>query len=340
MSDECDKTGPPWGDLAVEQYFIVRSSCHLLIPSLCTWDIKTLTRHLQTNWDHSSAETPDQQRKRLVAEFLELKLIPAEWMTNCEGDPLLIPPREPSTEEIETILRPYRCEKLRWHADNIYTGELCPMLLRTHYSNDEDEKKRHDEMMEKWTNGEIFGDEAWWAVLDDADIFNFGSDWRRIYDILPEVSYPIEFGCITKDDHRYFVRYIEPCEYGEMRPFFKRDLAARKQSDPQAWRDDRDSVIESVGMTMQSSATTTYIFIADEEAFESGRPRVIYLDGLRRIVREGRMDPERDDFGSIIGLRMTTYELLEYTTLDEKYRVNGEIGKELYQLTEEDLADP
>ncbi|GLI78223.1 hypothetical protein PoHVEF18_006531 [Penicillium ochrochloron] len=294
MSDECDKIGPPWGDLAVEQYFI-------------------------TNWDHSSAETPDQQRKRLVAEFLDLKLIPAEWMTNCEGDPSLIPPREPSTEEIETILRPYRCEKLRWHADNIYTGELCPMLLRTHYSNDEDEKKRHDEMMEKWTNGEIFGDEAWWAVLDDADIFNFGSDWRRIYDILPEVSYPIEFGCITKDDHR--------------------DLAARKQSDPQAWRDDRDSVIESVGMTMQSSATTTYIFIADEETFESGRPRVIYLDGLRRIVREGRMDPERDDFGSIIGLRMTTYELLEYTTLDEKYRVNGEIGKELYQLTEEDLAE-
>ncbi|BDD62830.1 hypothetical protein MPDQ_005333 [Monascus purpureus] len=53
MSDECDKTGPPWGDLAVEQYFI-------------------------TNWDHSSAETPDQQRKRLVAEFLDLKLIPAE----------------------------------------------------------------------------------------------------------------------------------------------------------------------------------------------------------------------------------------------------------------------
>lgn len=78
MSDECDKTGPPWGDLAVEQYFIVRSSCHLVIPLLCTWDIKTLTRHLQTNWDHSSAETPDQQRKRLVAEFLDLKLIPAE----------------------------------------------------------------------------------------------------------------------------------------------------------------------------------------------------------------------------------------------------------------------
>ncbi len=36
MSDECDKTGPLWGDLAVEQYFIVRSSYYLIIPLLCT----------------------------------------------------------------------------------------------------------------------------------------------------------------------------------------------------------------------------------------------------------------------------------------------------------------
>ena len=109
--------------------------------------MKTLTRHLETNWDHSSAESPDQQRKRLVAEFLDLNLIPVQWVQDCEGDPSIPAPREPSAEEIETILRPYRCDKLRWHADNLYTDEICPMLLRTHYSNDEDEKKRHDEMM-------------------------------------------------------------------------------------------------------------------------------------------------------------------------------------------------
>jgi hypothetical protein len=98
-------------------------------------------------------------------------------------------------------------------------------------------------------------------------------------------------------------------------------------------------MIESVGISLQRSATTTYIIIADEGAFESGRPRVLYLDGLRRIVREGRIDPKRDDIGCIVGSWMETTDLLEYATLDERYRVNGEIGKELYQLTEEDLAD-
>ena len=117
-----------------------------------------------------------------------------------------------------------------------------------------------------------FSEEAWWAVLDDADLFNFGSDWRRIYDILPEVAYPIQFGSLTKDDHGYFPRYIEPRDHVEIRSFFKRDLAAAKQRDPQAWRNDGDSMIESVGMSLQRSATTTYIIIADEEAFESGRP--------------------------------------------------------------------
>jgi hypothetical protein len=77
-----------------------------------------------------------------------------------------------------------------------------------------------------------------------------------------------------------------------------------------------------------------------KKLLESGRPRVLYLDGLRRIVHEGRIEPERDDIGSIAGLWMETRDLLEYATLDERYRVNWEIGKKLYQLTEEDLADP
>ena len=63
-------------------------------------------------------------------------------------------------------------------------------------------------------------------------------------------------------------------------------------------------MIESVGITMQGSVITIYIFIVDKEAFGSGRLRVIYLDGLRRIVREGCIDPKRDNFGSIIGLRI------------------------------------
>jgi hypothetical protein len=85
-----------------------------------------------------------------MAELLDLNPIPVQWIQDYEGDPSIPALREPSVEEIETIFRSYRCEKLRWHADNVYTDEICPILLRTHYSNDEDKKKRHDEMIEEW----------------------------------------------------------------------------------------------------------------------------------------------------------------------------------------------
>jgi hypothetical protein len=66
---------------------------------------------------------------------------------------------------------------------------VCPMLLRTHYAENEDGKKRHDKMMEEWIDVNQFYEEAWWAVLDDVDLFDFGSEWRRIYDVLPEIAY-------------------------------------------------------------------------------------------------------------------------------------------------------
>lgn len=275
----------------------------------------------------------------MVAEFLHLNLIPIEWVEDCEGNSYITPPRAPTTEEIDTILRPFRCDPLRWHAENLYRDELCPVLLRTHYSTDEDERAQHDEEMKKWTDGDTFCDESWWAVLDNATLFNFGPDWHRIYNILPEVAYPIQFECLTGSDTK-FKRYFEPSYHEEMRSYFKRDLATMKHDDPGAWHNDRFAVIERAAISLQRSATSTYIIIADEEAFRSGGLRVLYLDAFRRIVREGRIDPEADDVSSIVGSWMETSGLMEYSTVGERYRVNGDLGRELYQLTEENLADP
>jgi hypothetical protein len=80
------------------------------------------------------------------------------------------------------------------------------------------------------------------------------------------------------------------------------------------------------------------MFVADEEAFRTGRLLVLYLDGFRRVIREGRVDGELDDIGSIIGTWMETNDLLEYATLSERYRVDGDLGRKLYQL-DEVLAD-
>ncbi|KAJ5975275.1 hypothetical protein N7481_008982 [Penicillium waksmanii] len=84
----------------------------------------------------------------------------------------------------------------------------------------------------------------------------------------------------------------------------------------------------------------TYILIAGEEAFRSGSLLVLYLDGFRRVVRGGRIDQELDDIANIVGIWMCTADIMGYPTVSERYRVNGDLGRELYQLTEELLADP
>jgi hypothetical protein len=53
----------------------------------------------------------------------------------------------------------------------------------------------------------------------------------------------------------------------------------------------------------------------------------------------GRIDPEIDDIFNVVSDWMETNDLLQGSTVGEKYRVNGELGRDLYQLTEEDLAD-
>ncbi|KAJ5674420.1 uncharacterized protein N7477_004354 [Penicillium maclennaniae] len=92
-------------------------------------------------------------------------------------------------------------------------------------------------------------------------------------------------------------------------------------------------------MALQKSATSTYVMIADEEAFQTGGPRMLYLDGFRNIIREGRLDTEIDDIFNVVGDWMETNDLLQGSTVGEKYRVNGDLGRYSYQLTEEDLAD-
>ncbi|CAG8889666.1 unnamed protein product [Penicillium egyptiacum] len=128
-----DMTGPPWGRLAVEQYFV-------------------------TNWNHSSTETPDQQRIRLVAGFLELNLIPVQWVEDWES--LTYPPRAPTAEEIDTILRPYRVDALRWRANNMFHDQTSPVLLRTYYSTEQGERAEHDELVNIWVDIDLFEAES------------------------------------------------------------------------------------------------------------------------------------------------------------------------------------
>lgn len=218
----------------------------------------------------------------------------------------------------------------------MFDDQTSPVLLRTYYSTDEGERAKHDDLIYHWVDPSPFDAEAWWAVLDDANHFNFGSDWRRVYEILPEVAGPLS---IDVDDDFCIPRVHGPDYCDHARPDFKAQIAEAKEEDPKAWHEDRDGVIEACALRLHSLTTRTYLLIADEEAFRSNSLLLLYLDGFRNIVREARLDPEIDDIFGVVGLWMDG-ELLRTSVVGEKYRVGGELGKELYQLTEEDLADP
>ncbi|KAB8067079.1 hypothetical protein BDV29DRAFT_186807 [Aspergillus leporis] len=290
---------PRWGELPVEQYLI---------------------RH----WDNTVTESPDQQRIRLVRQFLDLDEIPREWFPTQEGEPL---PRTPTEEEISAILRPWRSADLRRRAWHIYTNVTDePIFLRTHYKSEDDEK------MEHWAcASEEFEDQAWWACLNNAHLYNFGSDWQRVYEILPEIAGPSTEGPVSLETLL------------STRSRFKTWLSEAKQIEPEFWRKDPHRFIELKAAGLLRAVTIRYMLLADQEAFETdGRLRLIYLDNKRNIVRETRVDADGQTITDII---MAWFELTDPPELEDgitgdRYRVTGDLGRELYQLADSDLADP
>lgn len=83
-----------------------------------------------------------------------------------------------------------------------------------------------------------------------------------------------------------------------------------------------------------------YFTIADRDGFRTDTVRLIYFDGKRNIIQETRMDFDDQTFTDIavewdqLSLPM---ELWEDGTVGEKYRADGELGRELYQLDEADF---
>lgn len=62
--------------------------------------------------------------------------IPREWDPVNYGAP---PPRMPTVEEIDLILRPWRSDELRKKAwQMLESGALAPIFLRTHYDPKDD----------------------------------------------------------------------------------------------------------------------------------------------------------------------------------------------------------
>lgn len=185
--------------------------------------------------------------------------------------------------------------------------------------------------MEKWANAaELLSEEIEWAYLND-DGFSFDPEWQRVYEILPEIADPMD------GSNR---REREPHEW--TLPQFKAALHSSKRKYPDGWKENPQRYIENEATRVQRNVTVAYILIADQEAFQTDHLRLLYVDYKLNIIRESRVEADDTTPTDVImdwdqaGMSPDSWE----QSIGEKYRVDGESGAPLYQLAEEDWADP
>lgn len=287
----------------------------------------------QRHWDYSSSESVDDQRTRLVREYMQLEEIPKEWDTAQFTEySERQPERIPTAEEVATILRPWRSEDMRKRAWHLWAGEnfLAPVMLRTYYENGSAGDKKIAEYADTSDN---YAESADWAVLDDAELFNYGSDWKRILSVLPEII-------------GFSINY----QRAPLQAKLDRDLPklkgafTRAQREHPDWKQDVNLLLNGNGYArdLLCAVSMGWLWIVDEEAFETDKLLVVYLDVKQDITVQGRMDVDQGDMDEILLKwydRVPPGPIFDEGTVGDKYRLDTESGREFFRLTESDLED-
>ncbi|KAJ5707151.1 hypothetical protein N7488_006952, partial [Penicillium malachiteum] len=305
MLDWFDMTLTPWlwEDSEVGEKYRLDGEFAQEIYQLIKDDWEDINGYTMKKWSSDSTESPDEQRLRLIREHLDSDTIPESdlMMQNCP---------EPSSNDIDTIFRPLRFDKLRKAALRVHGSCHVPLILRTYYNSDKAERSVDDIRFAEWIRlDELLADEADWACLDDPELFDFGDQWERIFELVPELtSHP------SSEDYLKTVRPKFPPLDSEISP-----------SD------------------IHFTCTANHLIILDLEAFETGHACIVYPDNRRNIVRQTRFEIVHGCFEEILldwfDIVLTDW-LWEDSEVGEKYRVDGEFGQEIYQLTAADWEDP
>ncbi|KAI1110745.1 hypothetical protein F5Y14DRAFT_454715 [Nemania sp. NC0429] len=179
-----------------------------------------------------------------------------------------------------------------------------------------------------------------WTVLDDAASFDFDGDWKAALYLLPELAGPAS--TLEPYSHRHLGGNPEEVER------LRGVMASCNEHEQQLTVDEMEA--GTAGMELQACAVTSFLFVADAEAFEtdSSLLRLLFLDLRGNIVRESRVpvadawemrsawDAGKFRDGPFWADRHRSDSLGvpsdPGSVLGERYRATGDIGRELYKL--------
>ncbi|KAF4437558.1 hypothetical protein F53441_13007 [Fusarium austroafricanum] len=248
--DQSEQVSPSWGSLSVEQYLL-------------------------TKWDSTSALLIDHQRDQLLRAFIQEDDISA-----FDSSTLVDITSTETQKLIESVLVTWRSQKLRriaekYHPRNALFETL--VVLRTYYGHRSDEKfRRVYDAVESFEDanpgGDLFGetDDHWWRILDDASLFNMGSqEWESVYNVLPELA--------TPDFRRNFGDEDVACAIEEV-------SAVVDSREPE--EDNYEDAIAHVAVS------GCWLLILDGEAFEEEEMLLVFRDKKGNIVRQSSIKPD------------------------------------------------
>jgi hypothetical protein len=320
------KNIPDWGQLPVEQYLIVNTLSDVLIAQ-CNPEI-------QRHWNYSSTESPDDQRQRLVHEYMQLEEIPQEWdPTDFNLYPSRKPTRIPTAEEITVILRPWRSDDLRRRAWEIRCDRERgpPVVLRTYYGNVAEGDAKFAEYIQVSENIDMVAD---WAALNDKELCNFGSDWRRIFSFLPEIA-----GCRETFSRRPVQGIMDMCL-----PDVNGSIEDAKRTN-RHWKEDFSLLFEEGQSPLRSilaASSISWIFIVDEHTFETDELLVVYLDMHQDVTIQGRLEVDQAEIDDLLlsrELGSSEGIIIDQGVVGDRYSLSTEAGRRYFGLTKSDLED-
>jgi hypothetical protein len=171
-----------------------------------------------------------------------------------------------------------------------------------------------------------------WSVLNDANLFNLG-DWKQVFYILPEIA-----GC-----KRDYERTIDPERPDRKFAGLEAALDEAKSEHPD-WKQDWNLLLEGnfVARGLLFTATISWIWIVDKEAFETEQLLVVYFDRNQNVTVQGRME---FDQGYLDELTLNWYDgappgtVIEKGSVGDTYRLVTESGRRFFRLTDSDLIE-
>ena len=280
-----------------------------------------------------------EQRLRLVSNFLQIEKIPREYYDKTHPDFRLA-----TQDEVNKILLTWRSDAVRKMAYHIWERQSCfPFVVRAWY---EHNVPQHEQKMAEWMN--VFrnlNSKRDYTIIEGKELFVFSQNdgpnyWRTIYAQLPELAGP---ELIRSSDFSATRWEGLPPWSDDLLEKFKEDIAYNKNKNPRLWKIDPEHVIEACAARIHRACAYHPIILLDKEAFYGGKPLLMYMDNHTNVIRKVRVTI---NLTSLINIcedwfeRKITPWMWQNSEVGAMWKINGEMGQPVYQLTAEDMAPP